>query len=106
MFCKNCGKEVNDNAVICVHCGCAVTQVDPGVNPIDAASASPKSKTTALVLCILLGYIGVHRFYAGKIGTGILMLFTGGCCGILTLIDFVKIITNKFTDSNGQKIIN
>ena len=43
---------------------------------------SPKSRLVALLLCIFLGGLGIHRFYVGKTGTGILMILTGGGCGI------------------------
>lgn len=54
----------------------------------------------------ILGGIGVHRFYAGKIGTGILQLITLGGCGIWTLVDLIMIITGSFTDKDGNKITN
>lgn len=62
---------------------------------------SPKSWTAALVLCILLGVLGVHRFYVGKIGTGLLWLFTGGMFGIGWIVDLVLIATGNFTDGQG-----
>lgn len=67
---------------------------------------SEKNWLTTLLLCIFLGSIGVHRFYAGKIGTGILMLITCGGCGIWTLVDLIMIITGKFTDKDGNAIVN
>lgn len=67
---------------------------------------SEKNWLTSLLLCIFLGSLGVHRFYAGKIGTGILMLITCGGCGIWTLIDLIMIITGKFTDKDGNAIVN
>ena len=65
---------------------------------------SEKNGVVALLLCFFLGTIGVHRFYAGKIGTGIVMILTLGGFGIWTLIDFIMIICGAFTDSDGNKI--
>jgi len=67
---------------------------------------SPKSKVTAALLCFFLGGIGVHRFYVGKVGSGILWLFTAGLCGIGVLVDFIKILCGKFTDKEGRVIKN
>lgn len=65
---------------------------------------SDKNFVVALLLCIFLGGLGIHRFYAGKIGTGILMLITLGGFGIWTIIDLILIIIGKFTDSEGNVI--
>ena len=65
-----------------------------------------KNWLVTLLLCLFLGTIGVHRFYAGKIGTGILQLLTLGGCGIWVLVDLIMIITGSFTDKNGNKITN
>ncbi len=101
MFCKHCGNELNNNAIVCMKCGC-----DPntggsfcpncGANtnehqiacikcgcPLNAAAGersgqkrkskkTAKSKVTAGVLAILLGMFGVHQFYLGNVGSGIL----------------------------------
>ena len=69
-------------------------------------NVSEKSKTTDLLLCIFLGTLGVHRFYEGKIGTGILWLCTLGLCGIGWIVDIVLIVTNKAKDKYGLPIIN
>ena len=61
------------------------SRVVPGV--------SQKNKMIALLLCIFLGGFGIHRFYVGKIGTGILYLFTGGLCGIGWIVDIILIAT-------------
>ncbi len=58
-------------------------------------------KTYAILIPFFLGGLGVHRFLAGKIGTGIIWLLTGGCCGIGWLVDFVKFCTGKFTKKDG-----
>lgn len=65
---------------------------------------SGKSFVATLVLCILLGEFGIHRFYVGKIGTGILMLLTLGGLGIWVLIDVIMIAVQRFKDSNGLPI--
>ena len=50
---------------------------------MNTSDISPKSRLVALLLCFFLGPLGVHRFYVGKIGTGILMLLTLGGAGHL-----------------------
>ncbi|MGG4142238.1 TM2 domain-containing protein [Paenibacillus algorifonticola] len=65
---------------------------------------SDKSFVAAILLCFFLGSFGIHRFYAGKVGTGILMLVTLGCFGIWTLIDLIMIICGAFKDSEGREI--
>ena len=65
---------------------------------------SEKSFVSTLILCLLLGGLGVHRFYVGKVGTGIIMLMTLGGLGIWTLIDLIRIAVQKFTDSDGAVI--
>lgn len=60
-----------------------------------------KSKMTALLLCIFLGWLGAHRFYTGKAFTGILYLFTLGFYGVGIVIDLVLIITGAFRDKSG-----
>ena len=64
-----------------------------------------KSKLTALLLCIFFGGIGIHRFYTGKIGTGILWLLTGGCFGIGYVVDIIMIATGKFMDKDDRPLV-
>ena len=65
---------------------------------------SEKGYVPMILLCFFFGGLGVHRFYAGKVGTGILMLITLGGFGIWTLIDFVMIVTGSFRDKQGFPI--
>lgn len=65
---------------------------------------SGKSKGTAAVLCFFLGALGIHRFYVGKIGTGILWMLTLGFLGLGSLIDFIMILCGSFKDKDGALI--
>ena len=65
---------------------------------------SEKAFVPTLLLCLLLGALGVHRFYVGKIGTGILMLVTLGGFGIWALVDIITIAVGSFKDKNGLPI--
>lgn len=65
----------------------------------------PKKKTTTFLLCLFLGPYGVHRYYVGKIGTGILYTCTCGLLGIGWLVDLVAILTGRFTDKYGRPLL-
>ena len=64
-------------------------------------AVSEKKFVPAVLLCFFLGGLGVHRFYLGKIGTGILMLITLGGLGIWTIIDFVRLVIGSMGDKDG-----
>ena len=65
---------------------------------------SSKGFVPTLLLCFFFGVLGVHRFYVGKVGTGILQLLTLGGLGIWALIDFIMIVVGSFTDKQGKFI--
>ncbi len=65
---------------------------------------SEKGFVPTLLLCLLLGALGVHRFYVGKVGTGILMLVTLGGFGIWALVDIIMIAVGSFKDKDGLPI--
>lgn len=67
---------------------------------------SRKDFIATLLLCFFLGPLGIHRFYVGKIGTGIFQLLTAGGFGIWYLIDLVRIILGDFKDKEGYYIKN
>ncbi len=66
---------------------------------------SDKSRTVALILAAVLGVFGVHRFYVGKIGTGLLMLLTMGGLGIWYLYDVITIAGGSFRDVDGRRVL-
>ncbi len=70
------------------------------------ASHSDKSRTVALILAITLGWAGAHRFYAGKIGTGLLQLVTMGGLGIWYLYDVITVAGGSFRDVDGRRIVS
>ncbi len=69
-------------------------------------NVSSKSRLIAFLLCLFLGALGVHRFYVGKIGTGILMVLTVGGLGIWWLIDLIFILCGSFCDKDSKRILD
>ena len=125
MFCRNCGKELTGTPEICLGCGAkplAGTSFCNGcgapTTPLtelcvkcgirlaraDEINISPKSRMAVTLLAWFLGGFGVHRFYLGKIGTGILMIITFGGLGIWALIDFIFAVTGNMRDKDGKLI--
>ncbi|HPE14809.1 MAG TPA: NINE protein [Bacilli bacterium] len=109
-FCANCGKELPEGADVCIECGKTVVKENmqsPTVNvnvQTNSTDVSPKSRLAAFLLCTFLGGLGVHRFYVGKVGTGILWLLTCGVFGIGVLIDWIMILCGSFKDNDGKVI--
>ena len=107
-FCKHCGKQISAAAVICPHCGCQVEELKHTEQPnivinntntnkntninSPVVALRPKNKWVAFLLCLFLGMFGGHKFYEGKIGMGIVYLFTGGLFGIGWLIDCIALL--------------
>lgn len=65
---------------------------------------SDKSRLVATLLAWFLGPLGLHRFYLGKVGTGVLQLVTLGGLGIWALIDAVLILIGSFNDAEGRRV--
>lgn len=109
-FCKHCGEKIPEDAIICTKCGRQVEEFksnkdnqqiiinnsnmnsNRNVNTNGFMGGRPKNKWVTLVLLLLLGFFGAHKFYEGKIGTGLLYLCTGGLCYIGVIIDFFAIL--------------
>ena len=67
---------------------------------------SDKNRLLTALLCFLFGYLGAHRFYVGRVGSGILQLITFGGLGIWAAIDLIFIVCGEFEDGDGNKIVN
>jgi TM2 domain-containing membrane protein YozV len=106
MFCWSCGTIIKKAAEICVHCGVRVNRA--AAQPT-TAEYSEKSRVTAGVLGIILGGLGVHRFYLGYIGIGILQIIvsivTLGIGSFWGFIEGVMITTGaNFRDGRGKPL--
>lgn len=66
MYCKQCGKEIVNEAIVCVHCGVATGTV--------SISTGSKSRIGYVLFGIFLGCFGIHNFYAGYVGRGLAQL--------------------------------
>ncbi len=101
VFCRACGRQLHLSALSCPQCGAQQRAM-----PLRAAdpNASSRLLLPAVLLCFWFGVFGVHRFFVGKVGTGLLMLFTFGGLGIWALIDLIILVCGAFTDGDGRKL--
>ncbi len=74
------------------------------MDPMQSGEVSDKTFTTTLILSILLGSLGVDRFYLGYTGLGVVKLLTLGGCGIWSIIDIIMIATGKLPDAQGRPL--
>ena len=88
--CPECRAQISDTAKYCPSCGAR----PPG--------GSDKLIVVAAILCFFFGVFGIHRFYVGKVGTGLLQIITLGGFGIWYLVDLIMILIGKFRDKQGN----
>jgi TM2 domain-containing membrane protein YozV len=63
-----------------------------------------QSKIVMAIICWVVGGLGIHRFMLGHTGIGVLMLLTGGVCGILWIIDLIRILTGSLKYADGREL--
>lgn len=113
-FCRNCGARVVFQADVCAKCGARLAIPGP-------TTASTKSRLAVILLALLLGVFGAHRFYAGKVETAVVMLILG-LIGVVTVwffgiglvfiiavsvwafVDFIFCVVGRFEDDRGLRI--
>ena len=128
MFCSHCGAQITEETKFCPHCGAgnqatqqvaqtpqpvvvnvvntnANTNSNTNINAADAGFAPRKSRWVAFFLCFLLGYLGAHKFYVGKVGMGILYLLTFGLGGIGWAIDTIVLLFGGSRDKWGRSLV-
>ena len=90
-YCSNCGKEVTPGAEVCLNCGVAIKKSNAGYGNYD--------KIVIALVCFFLGGLGIHNFMLGETKKGIVKIVLSICFGIgaiLALIDFIKILMDKY----------
>ena len=106
VYCQKCGAQMGTEDRFCRKCGCDSTvPIWTTAPPAAVVNASDKKRGVAALLCFFLGVFGLHRFYVGKTGTGLLWLFTLGFVGIGMLFDLILIVAGEFRDSQDRLIV-
>ena len=106
VFCVTCGAEMDRGDTFCHGCGWD-SRVAPKAPPprLVDPNPSPYNRLAALLLCVLVGFFGLHRFYVGKVGTGLIWLFTLGFLGVGQIFDLVLIATGEFRDADNRRVL-
>ena len=113
MYCASCGCENADGACFCAACGCAIN--DDVRQKTLHVSASPQrvmsnERVIAILLCVFLGWLGIHRFYTKNMGIAVAQLVLGGvsCFSISliwSVIDLLLLLTGVYKTGDGRFLI-
>lgn len=109
MFCKNCGTQIDDNAVVCTNCGVAVNDA------FNNSVAGSKNKIVAGILALLLGNLGIHNFYLGYTKKGLTQLLVSLLLSwtviaplvilVWVICEAIQIFTGKINDADGKPLV-
>jgi hypothetical protein len=106
VYCARCGGVMSAIDRFCHACGWEVGSSEaPPRLPAPVVNPSDSNRLTVLLLCVFLGWVGAHRFYVGKIGTGLIWLFTFAFLGIGVIYDLIFIATGEFRDSHERRVV-
>ena len=92
-YCAHCGKDLPAGADVCMGCGCAVKKAAA------AGDLAGLDKVTMALICFFLGGLGIHNFMMKETKKGIFKIVASCCFGlgcIFALVDFIKILTDKY----------
>ena len=73
---------------------------------MERTDISDRSRGVTLALCTTIGMFGGHRYYVGKVGTGLLMFCTLGGMGIWWLYDMITVCAGSFRDAEGKRVVS
>ncbi|MEZ5363979.1 MAG: TM2 domain-containing protein [Bryobacterales bacterium] len=115
VYCPQCGASMRAADRFCGGCGWDAetwntsepgpARREPPPTPRRTAPPSDRNRLTVFLLCLLLGFLGAHRFYAGRNGSGVLWLLTFGIFAVGWIYDLVLIATGEFVDDEGKRIV-
>lgn len=105
-FCEFCGNKVVIEAVMCPKCGRQLEELkteesnsnsqviinNTNINGVSNYGRKQCDKWISLLLCVFLGFLGGHKFYEGKVGMGVLYIFTCGLFGVGIIVDLISIL--------------
>jgi TM2 domain-containing membrane protein YozV len=111
VFCPDCGASMSPEDRFCA--SCRWDSQHPHKRGSRSLPASPrslgppsdKSRMTTLLLCLFGGFLGLHRFYVGRAGSGVLWLVTIGLLSVGWIYDLVMVATGEFVDGQGKRVL-
>jgi TM2 domain-containing membrane protein YozV len=112
VFCPDCGSSMGAEDRFCGRCRWDARNPEqhgglslPPSSPRSLGPPSDKSRMTTLLLCVFGGFLGLHRFYVGRAGSGVLWLVSFGLFSVGWIYDLVMVATGEFEDEQGKRVL-